>query len=163
MNSEAYGPLARGAFYQLRQFLEYKAAKAGVKVVWVPPAYTLQICHKCLHIHPDPNQTYRSGKRFQCGHCGWEGDADFNGATRVSGTESFVIALLGAAVNQPAPLHPPACGGTGGGSVVGLPTAGLPKAGSVPLSGRSRVVYLFSQGRYSSCYADQEQCPRKAS
>jgi putative transposase len=81
------------AFYQLRQFLEYKARVAGVSLVLVPPAYTSQTCHKCLHIHPDPAQFYRSGKSFKCGHCGWEGDADLNGAN--------VIALLGAAVNQP--------------------------------------------------------------
>jgi putative transposase len=81
------------AFYQLRQFLEYKAIRAGVRVWVVPPAYTSQTCHKCLHIHPDPAQSYRHGKQFKCGHCGWEGDADVNGA--------HVIALLGAVVNQP--------------------------------------------------------------
>ena len=81
------------AFYQLRRFIEYKAVSAGVKVVAVPAAYTSQICHKCLHIHPDSAQSYRKGKQFKCGHCGWEGDADFNGAK--------VIALLGAVVNQP--------------------------------------------------------------
>jgi IS605 OrfB family transposase len=81
------------AFYQLRQFLEYKARVAGVSLILVPPAYTSQTCHRCLHIHPDPAQSYRTGKQFKCGHCGWEGDADLNGAN--------VIALLGAAVNQP--------------------------------------------------------------
>jgi putative transposase len=81
------------AFYQLRMFVVYKAAIAGVPVVLVPPAYTSQTCHRCLHIHPDPAQSYRSGKSFKCGHCGWEGDADLNGAN--------VIALLGAVVNQP--------------------------------------------------------------
>jgi putative transposase len=81
------------AFYQLRQFLEYKALRAGVALILVPPAYTSQTCHRCLHIHPDPEQSYRSGKQFKCGHCGWEGDADLNGAN--------VIALLGAVVNQP--------------------------------------------------------------
>ncbi|MGY2836529.1 RNA-guided endonuclease InsQ/TnpB family protein [Thermostichus sp. MS-CIW-41] len=81
------------AFYQLRQFLEYKARVAGVSLILVPPAYTSQTCHWCLHIHPDPAQSYRSGKKFKCGHCGWEGDADLNGAN--------VIALLGAVVNQP--------------------------------------------------------------
>jgi putative transposase len=81
------------AFYQLRQFLEYKARVAGVSLILVPPAYTSQTCHKCLHIHPDPAQSYRSGKQFKCGHCGWEGDADWNGAN--------MIAKLGAAVNQP--------------------------------------------------------------
>ncbi|MGY2974154.1 putative transposase [Thermostichus sp. MS-CIW-37] len=81
------------AFYQLRQFLEYKARVAGVSLVLVPPAYTSQTCHRCLHIHPEQGKSYRSGKSFKCGHCGWEGDADLNGAN--------VIALLGAAVNQP--------------------------------------------------------------
>ncbi|WP_448514881.1 RNA-guided endonuclease InsQ/TnpB family protein [Parathermosynechococcus lividus] len=81
------------AFYQLRQFLTYKAMRAGVRVVVVPPAYTSQTCHKCLHIHPDPSKSYRSDKIFKCGHCGWQGDADFNGAN--------VIALLGLFVNQP--------------------------------------------------------------
>jgi putative transposase len=81
------------AFYQLRHFLEYKALRAGVALILVPPAYTSQTCHRCLHIHPDPAQSYRSGKKFKCRHCGWEGDADLNGAN--------VIALLGAVVNQP--------------------------------------------------------------
>jgi len=81
------------SFYQLRMFVAYKAAIAGVPVVLVSPAYTSQTCHKCLHIHPDPAQSYRSGKSFKCGHCGWEGDADWNGAN--------MIAKLGAVVNQP--------------------------------------------------------------
>jgi IS605 OrfB family transposase len=81
------------AFYQLRQFLEYKARVAGIPLILVSPAYTSQTCHRCLHIHPDPARSYRNGKSFKCGHCGWEGDADFNGAN--------VIALLGAVANQP--------------------------------------------------------------
>ncbi|MFS8858562.1 transposase [Synechococcus sp. H55.7] len=88
-NSEAYGPLARGAFYPLRQFVHYKAARAGVKVVLVPPSYTSQTCHRCLWLGQ------REGKHFRCVNpaCGWEGDADLNGAN--------VIALLGVAVNRP--------------------------------------------------------------
>jgi putative transposase len=90
------------AFYQLRVFVRYKAAIAGVPVVLVPPAYTSQTCHgaprraehdNCLHIHPEKGKSYRLGKSFKCGHCGWEGDADHNA--------SVVISLLGAAVNQP--------------------------------------------------------------
>jgi putative transposase len=75
------------AFYQLRSFLEYKGIRDGVLVVKVNPAYTSQTCHQCLHIG------LRSDKRFKCGHCGWHGDADFNG--------SLMISILGAAVNQP--------------------------------------------------------------
>ncbi len=106
------------AFYQLRRFLEYKANKAGVKVMLVPPAYTSQTCHKCLHIHPDPNQSYRKGKWFRCEHCGWEGDADYNGAN--------VIALLGAVVNQP-PYIPPHAGGQEGGSWLAYQLQGYQK------------------------------------
>lgn len=81
------------AFYQLRQFLTYKAIKFGVKLVFVNPAYTSQTCHNCLHIHPVQGQSYRNGKRFKCGHCNWSGDADLNGAKNIS--------ALGALVNVP--------------------------------------------------------------
>ncbi|MFS8908726.1 zinc ribbon domain-containing protein, partial [Synechococcus sp. OH2] len=77
------------AFSQWRQFVHYKAARAGVEVVVVPPAYTWQTCHRCLWIGR------REGKHFRCVNsaCGWGGDADLNGANG--------IALLGAAVNRP--------------------------------------------------------------
>ncbi|MFS8902176.1 zinc ribbon domain-containing protein, partial [Synechococcus sp. H60.2] len=113
------------AFSQLRQFLEYKAARAGVKVVVVPPAYSSQTCHRYLWLGQ------REGKHFRCVSpaCGWEGDADLNGAN--------VIALLGVAVNRPrGPWL--ACQLQGYRSRqrrVAL------KARSVLLSGRSRVVY----------------------
>lgn len=81
------------SFYQLRQFLTYKCIKFGVKLVLVNPAYTSKTCHKCLHIHPVRGESYRNGKRFACGHCGWHGDADLNGAIN--------IAKNGAAINQP--------------------------------------------------------------
>jgi IS605 OrfB family transposase len=75
------------SFYQLRSFLEYKAIKEGVEVIAVPPAYTSQTCHQCLHIG------LRSDKRFKCGNCGWHGDADLNGAKMIS--------LLGQSVSLP--------------------------------------------------------------
>ena len=67
------------AFYQLRAFVAYKAETAGIVVHLVPPAYTLQMCHECLHIG------HRSGKRFSCTNpaCGWHGDADLNGARNI--------------------------------------------------------------------------------
>ncbi len=75
------------SFYQLRYFLEYKGIKEGVEVIAVPPAYTSQTCHQCLHIG------LRSDKRFKCGNCEWHGDADLNGAK--------VISLLGQSVSLP--------------------------------------------------------------
>jgi putative transposase len=79
------------AFNQLRLFIEYKALGAGVKFVMVNPAYTSQTCHQCLHIHPVKGESYRKGKRFCCGHCGWLGDADLNGARNIKTIGSSVI------------------------------------------------------------------------
>ncbi|HBY80127.1 MAG TPA: transposase, partial [Cyanobacteria bacterium UBA11148] len=58
------------AFYQLKMFVGYKAAIAGVLVVFVPPAYTSQTCSRCHHVHPEKGKSYRNGKKFKCGHCG---------------------------------------------------------------------------------------------
>ncbi|MCG5058079.1 MAG: transposase [Limnoraphis sp. WC205] len=81
------------AFYQLRQFLGYKSIKEGVGLVFVNPAYTSQTCHQCLHIHPIKGKSYRNGKNFSCGNCGWRGDADLNGAKNIE--------QLGRSVNTP--------------------------------------------------------------
>ena len=71
------------AFYQLRQYIEYKAIGAGVKVAFIPPAYTSKTCHKCNHIHPNRDKSYRHGKYFRCGYCFWTGDADLNAAMNI--------------------------------------------------------------------------------
>jgi len=81
------------AFYQLRVFVNYKAAIAGVAVLFVPPAYTSQTCSRCGHIHPVKGKSFRSGKKFKCGHCGFEHDADVNAAIN--------IASLGGSVSVP--------------------------------------------------------------
>jgi IS605 OrfB family transposase len=67
------------AFYQLRQFVAYKAQGAGVVLHLVPAAYTSQMCHLCLHIGS------RKGKCFVCTNpaCGWTGDADSNAAKNI--------------------------------------------------------------------------------
>ena len=81
------------AFYQLGLFVGYKANMAGVKVVFVPAAYTSQTCSRCGHIHPVKGKSYRNGKVFKCGHCGLEHDADINAANN--------IAALGKSVSLP--------------------------------------------------------------
>ncbi|MCF4967506.1 RNA-guided endonuclease InsQ/TnpB family protein [Nostoc sp. CMAA1605] len=72
------------AFYQLRLFVGYKANIAGVPVVFVTPAYTSQTCSRCHHVHPVKGKSYRSGKFFKCGHCGFEHDADMNAANNIA-------------------------------------------------------------------------------
>ncbi|NET43986.1 zinc ribbon domain-containing protein [Okeania sp. SIO2B3] len=63
-----------------------------MNVIAVPPGYTSQTCHQCLHIHPVSGKSYRSGKNFKCGNCGHQCDADVNG--------SKMIELWGCYVNQ---------------------------------------------------------------
>lgn len=108
------------SFFQLRQFLEYKGIQSGVEVVAISPRYTSQTCHQCLHIHPDKDKSYRSGKSFKCGDCGWHGDADENG--------SKMIELVGAAfVNR--------LGGSGLFCSLNRDDLGLLKAPTIPLCG----------------------------
>jgi len=70
--------LNRWSFYQLRQFLTYKALLNGVKLVVIPPAYTSQTCSTCLHIGK------RVAKKFTCKNCGNVSDADHNAAKNIS-------------------------------------------------------------------------------
>jgi len=106
------------SFYQLRQFIHYRCVRDGVKLQLINPRYTSQTCHQCLHIHPEQGQSYRSGKRFVCGHCGWHGDADLNGAIN--------IARLGATVDTPR--------GSGLACSLSGQVSGLPKACAIPLA-----------------------------
>nr|WP_019505228.1 RNA-guided endonuclease TnpB family protein [Pleurocapsa sp. PCC 7319] len=77
------------AFFQLRQFIEYKGITQGVETYIVPPAYSSKSCHKCLHLG------LRSGKKFKCANsaCKWSGDADQN-ASRVLAIIGGVVSLL---------------------------------------------------------------------
>jgi IS605 OrfB family transposase len=75
----------RWAFHQLRQFIEYKARRAGVQVVSVSPAYTSQMCSECFHMGT------RRRERFRCTHCGIGIDADLNGALNLSTVGGLVI------------------------------------------------------------------------
>lgn len=77
------------AFFQLRQFLEYKGIKEGIEVVLVNPAYTSQTCHACNHIG------LRTDKVFKCGNCNWYGDADLNGAINIAKNGAVVSQLRG--------------------------------------------------------------------
>ncbi|MBW4580684.1 MAG: transposase [Tildeniella nuda ZEHNDER 1965/U140] len=106
------------AFNQLRLFIDYKALGAGVKVIMIKPAYTSQTCHQCLHIHPVKRESYRHGKRFKCGHCGWHGDADLNGAKNIQRIGLSVIQpggswlsceIAGGLLKLPGLLESPRC------------------------------------------------------
>ncbi|RJS72254.1 transposase [ANME-2 cluster archaeon] len=68
-------------FYQLRRFIEYKAALAGIPVVGIDPAYTSQECPVCHHISRK-NRPNRD--TFRCGLCGFSGHADHIAAMNIA-------------------------------------------------------------------------------
>ena len=68
------------AFGQLRQFIVYKAAKAGVPVVFVDPANTSRTCPVCGHVD---KRNRRSQSEFQCRRCGHAGPADVIAARNI--------------------------------------------------------------------------------
>lgn len=61
------------AFHQLRSFIEYKAALAGVPVVAVDPRNTSRTCPTCSHVAKANRPTQTS---FLCVSCGFAGPAD---------------------------------------------------------------------------------------
>ncbi len=65
--------LSNWAFAQLRQFVTYKAKRAGVPVIFVDPKYTSKGCPYCGTIDAKnrPNQA-----TFSCVGCGHQGHAD---------------------------------------------------------------------------------------
>lgn len=72
------------AYYQLQQFLEYKAQLAGVPVAYIEPAYTSQTCHRCGQLGD------RSGKAFECPVCGYASHADGNAAWNIAYSEKLL-------------------------------------------------------------------------
>jgi IS605 OrfB family transposase len=97
-----YSEKSQWSFYQLLQFILYKAALRGVMVVEVDPAYTSQECSRC-HQLTKPN-----GKSFRCGYCGHndhrDANAAFNVATRcmpIGGVAQDSVRLRSALLVEP--------------------------------------------------------------
>ncbi len=65
-------------FYQLEQFLSYKATESGSFVLKVPADYTSQRCPKCGRIHKDNRN--RNIHEYICDACGYRSNDDRVGA-----------------------------------------------------------------------------------
>ena len=84
--------ISNWSFFQLQNFIEYKANFKGIEVVGVRPNYTSQICSKCGKLGS------RSGASFVCFHCGYSLNADLNASQNLA---SPMLEKRQVAVTQP--------------------------------------------------------------
>jgi putative transposase len=69
---------ATWTFHQLATLIAYKAERVGIRVEWVDPAHTSQMCPACFKLNGAHDRRYR------CTHCGWRGHRDAVGAINIS-------------------------------------------------------------------------------
>lgn len=79
--------LRNWSYYQLQQYIEYKAEREGIKVRYVDPAYTSQTCARCGHVDKENRQTQ---EKFTCTKCGFELNADHNAAINIARSTKFI-------------------------------------------------------------------------
>ena len=73
--------LKQWSYYELQQFIEYKAKERGIEVKYVNPEYTSQRCSSCGHI-AEGNRIKQA--EFKCTLCGYKTNADFNAARNIA-------------------------------------------------------------------------------
>jgi len=96
---------SKWAFYELLNFICYKAAIAGVLVARGDPRNTSRTCSDCGHCE----KANRNGEKFCCKKCGMQMHADKNAAINIqrraiSATnllQQFLLLLSRVVVNQP--------------------------------------------------------------
>lgn len=81
----------RWRYFQLQEFLNYKAKEKGIQVRKVNPQYTSRRCSKCGFIHKDFTREFRDKNRragfltkFECPECGFKCDPDYNAALNLA-------------------------------------------------------------------------------
>lgn len=84
------------AFYQLRQFISYKARLAGVLVRLVDPKHTSQTCPRCGFVSKSNRQSQSS---FVCKLCDFRLNADLVGAINIAQRATVNLPIV-----SPSPL-----------------------------------------------------------
>jgi putative transposase len=69
------------SFRQLREFLSYKAQRAGIALLFVDPRNTSRTCSRCGYVE---KRNRRSQAEFSCLRCGFEAHADHNAARNLA-------------------------------------------------------------------------------
>lgn len=79
LRKEQRTDLNRWAFYELEQFIRYKAETFGMEVIGIDPKHTSQGCSRCGHTE----KANRYRHRFLCKACGYELHADLNASRNI--------------------------------------------------------------------------------
>ncbi|WP_341876481.1 transposase [Defluviitalea saccharophila] len=79
--------LRNWSYYQLQQFIEYKAKRYGIDVRYIDPYHSSQTCSECGH--------YEEGQRidqetFICKKCGFKDNADYNASKNIAKSTKYV-------------------------------------------------------------------------
>jgi IS605 OrfB family transposase len=80
------------AFFQLRQFVTYKAALAGIPVILIDPRGTSRTCSECGHCE---RSNRRTRDDFECKHCGLTLPADWNAARNIRDRGAVMLPHVG--------------------------------------------------------------------
>ena len=75
-------------FYQLQRFVEYKAIRKGVRIVYANPYRTSRTCSRCQSIN-----TLRHSGFFECLHCGYSLHSDYNASLNIAKQYSWNFGL----------------------------------------------------------------------
>lgn len=75
-------------YSELQRFIEYKAENKGIKVQYIDPFLTSQVCSNCGNF--DINQRI-SQSDFLCNNCGFRANADYNAARNISKSNRYII------------------------------------------------------------------------
>jgi IS605 OrfB family transposase len=93
-NKRMRSRLHRWSWYELQQFVEYKAQAKGIAAIYVNPAYTSQTCSKCDCLGS------RHKHLFKCSNCGSYQHSDRNAAINLLRLGESVVSST-APVNVP--------------------------------------------------------------
>jgi putative transposase len=69
------------SYFQLEEFIRYKAEFQGIKVDYVDARYTSQKCSRCFHI---AKSNRKNQSIFKCVKCGYHLNADLNASFNIS-------------------------------------------------------------------------------
>jgi len=80
LNKKGRRKLHSWSFYQLEQFLTYKADAQKIKVDYTDARYTSQKCSRCFHIS---RSNRKSQSVFKCVQCGFSLNSDLNASRNI--------------------------------------------------------------------------------